>query len=199
MWKISARVAAAAAATAIGVLAALGSFPTPAAAHEELVSSTAEADEVLTTAPTEVSLTFSAVLNPSATELAVVDSATRSVLDGSPRIDDATVRQDLKPGLPSGEYRVSYRLISTDGHPVSGTWSFTVQTDVAAPSAAGSSPQPSAVDALPEAPEVASREAAASGGVSRWWIVGGAAVIALCVAVGSVLVWRRRSRTQTGE
>ncbi len=175
----------------------LSGFAAPAAAHDKLLNSTPGADEVLTSAPTEVSLTFSAPLNPDATQLAVVDSETRSVVNGSPRIDGATVRQALKPGLPDGEYRVSYRVRSSDEHWVDGTRSFTVRA-AASPSESATPPKPPA-GTQDESPEAESRESSDSDGISPWWIGAGAVVIVLCVAAGSVLVWRRRSGIQTRE
>ncbi|MGH3545374.1 MAG: copper resistance CopC family protein [Mycobacteriales bacterium] len=167
----------------------------PAVAHNELVSSTPAAGALLTSAPTQVSLTFSDELDPASTQLAVVDSGTRSVLDGVPRIDGPTVTQALKADLLGGEYRVSYRVLSQDGHSVSGTQSFTVRTAAASPSATPASSSAPTADASHETSEAVSQGNSEEGGSWGWWIVGGAVVVALCVAAGSVLVWRRRSAT----
>ncbi len=199
MSEVCARVAVAATAIAVGVLTTLSCFAAPAAAHNELISSTPAADAVLTTAPTEVSLTFSAALNPAATQLAVVDSRARSVVDGSPRIDGVTVRQALTPNLSNGEYRLSYRVVSQDGHTVSDTQSFTVQAAAASPSTAETPAKSRTAHAHQhETSEAASRERADSGGISGWWIVGGGVAV-LGVVAGTVLVWRRRTGTQTGQ
>jgi hypothetical protein len=44
---------------------------------------------------------------------------------GKPRVDAATVRQPLATG-PAGDYTVAYRVVSEDGHPVTGELTFTV-------------------------------------------------------------------------
>ena len=44
---------------------------------------------------------------------------------GGPIVGGARISTKLKSGLPSGKYLVSYRIVSEDGHPVSGSYSFT--------------------------------------------------------------------------
>ena len=44
---------------------------------------------------------------------------------GGPIVGGARISTKLKAGLPSGKYLVSYRIVSEDGHPVAGSYSFT--------------------------------------------------------------------------
>ena len=44
---------------------------------------------------------------------------------GGPIVGVDRISTKLKSGLPSGKYLVSYRIVSEDGHPVAGSYSFT--------------------------------------------------------------------------
>ena len=68
---------------------------------------------------------------------------------GEPRLVDNTVTQALQPGSPAGRYVVEWRVTSADGHPISGTFSFTA----AAPGTGEPVPVPEpAMPAAPAAP-----------------------------------------------
>ncbi|WP_040711853.1 copper resistance CopC family protein, partial [Nocardia takedensis] len=36
-------------------------------------------------------------------------------------VDGPTVRATLRPGLPAGQFTVGYRVVSADGHPITGS------------------------------------------------------------------------------
>ena len=57
----------------------------------------------------------------------VTKSDGASVVSGKSAVADNTVTTPVKTG-PSGDYTVAYRVVSADGHPVSGRLSFTVGT-----------------------------------------------------------------------
>ena len=104
--------------------------------------------------------------------------------------------QALASDLPAGEHRVTYRVVSTDGHPVSGTMTFTT---TAAPSpspepTASVTPTPSATaSAAPTPAETppSTEPASERRRRARPWVVGGLAVVAALVAL--VLGLARRS------
>ncbi|HZI97105.1 MAG TPA: copper resistance CopC family protein, partial [Actinomycetales bacterium] len=113
-----------------------------ASAHTELVSTAPADGGQLTTAPTDVTLTFS---QPVGTELARVEvtgPAGDALQDGDPQVDGATVAQSLMPLDDGGAYTVTWRVVAADGHPISGTFSFTFTGDTDDP--------PSASAALPD-------------------------------------------------
>ncbi|WP_246256111.1 copper resistance CopC family protein, partial [Pseudarthrobacter oxydans] len=107
----------------------------PALAHDALSSTAPARDSVLTTAPETVSLTLtqpptdSASLNLSV--ITVTDGAGATVSDGSVSVEGPTLSTKTAPGSP-GTYTVQWRAVSSDGHPIEGTYTFTVQTPATA-------------------------------------------------------------------
>jgi methionine-rich copper-binding protein CopC len=115
----------------LGVLAVLATgvllSANPAAAHTSLVGSTPEDGAVLAEAPDEIVLEFDEAVQPGFSQVAVLDAEETHYEDGDPESDGATVTQAVSE-LPAGDYRVSYRIGSVDGHPVTGVIAFTVET-----------------------------------------------------------------------
>jgi methionine-rich copper-binding protein CopC len=101
-----------------------GLTATPAAAHASLVSSSPPDGAALTTAPTKIELVFSEdVGEPSIIAVAGPDGV--QVVDGPTQIRKASAVQPLKAVTAAGLYKVAYRVVSADGHPVSGQLTFT--------------------------------------------------------------------------
>ncbi|MEU4753407.1 copper resistance CopC family protein, partial [Micromonospora tulbaghiae] len=126
------------------VLTALLLVPaTPAAAHNSLQEATPARDARLTAAPTQVTLRFLQRLNPSFTTITVSDAGQRTVPTSAPAVDGATGTVTIDEPLGNGTYTVAYRVVSRDGHPVQGSYRFTVADPAApAPSAPASSAAP---------------------------------------------------------
>jgi methionine-rich copper-binding protein CopC len=127
------------------VLSALVLLPllaaSPAQAHDALVSTSPADGSRVATPPDEVVLTFNQPALAVGTQL-VVSGPDGPVQQGKPRLVDATVRQTIATGSPAGRYTVTWRVTSADGHPVSGTFSFTATaagSGVPSPSAAATS------------------------------------------------------------
>lgn len=110
---------------ALGVLSSVV-LASAARAHAELVAASPASGSVVHAPPTRVVLTFSEPVSTSFATVSVTDGAGRSVDEGRATVDGAMVTQALTPGLPSGGYAVSYRIVSDDGHPVSDTYAFTL-------------------------------------------------------------------------
>lgn len=105
----------------------------PAQAHADFVSSNPSDGSVVQSFPSEISLTFNeelltlddesvntiSLFGPDGIEI-LLSSA---VATGANLV--ATVAGDAA-ALPTGKYRVSYRVVSADGHPVKGEISFEV-------------------------------------------------------------------------
>lgn len=129
-----------------------------ASAHDELVSSTPGTNQRISTAPPSVALRFSAPLLKIGHEIRVVDAGSKNWVQGESVLARETLTQPLAGDLPPGEYQVRWRVVSSDGHPVNGSYSFLVGVDaqpgsVPAPGAGTSAPlatMDSAAQPLPE-------------------------------------------------
>lgn len=98
----------------------------PAAAHAELESTSPAAGAVLAEAPTDVTLTFSEPVEVSLGAVRVYDSDADRVDEGGTHHDGgASVVQPLGD-LADGSYVVTYRVVSADGHPIHGAFTFQV-------------------------------------------------------------------------
>ncbi|KDA06347.1 hypothetical protein DC31_10965 [Microbacterium sp. CH12i] len=192
------------AATLLAAFLLLFAWPQPAAAHDALASSDPAADSTVETLPEQLTLTFSAALigGDGGTAVVVEDAAGNSVTDGAPELDGAMVIQPLKAEAAAGEYHVLWQVVSSDGHPTSGEFTFNVSTGTAAATHtptpdATPAPAPSATEsALPVAPlgtdEPTDTTPDSSFLDALPWIIGG-----LIVAAGGgalIAVMTRRGR-----
>ncbi len=183
-----------------------------APAHSAVRSVVPADGAVLSTGPSELVLTFDEKINPDFAQLALTRGETTIPLTAT-TVTGAVLRATLAPPGP-GAYRIAYRVVSADGHPVSGESHFTVQgAPTTAPTAAStaaatasassaapvasSSPPPAAtaVSAVP-APSASAGGAAPAdnAGAAMPWLVGGGVLIALAAVVG---LWER-SRSRRG-
>ncbi|MEU8372641.1 copper resistance CopC family protein [Micromonospora sp. NPDC048894] len=176
------RLAAALLAAALALLVAA----TPAWAHNSLTSASPAREATLSRAPTEITLEFLARLDPAFTTIVLTDGTKRRVPTGDPVVDGTKSTVQVTDTLPNGTYTVAYRVVSADGHPVQGSYPFTV-ADPAAPTVA-----PSTASAPPAAATAAAPAGDDDGGRGTVLGVAGGAVAALAVAAGA-LRWRRRS------
>lgn len=99
----------------------------PAWAHDELIGASPAVNGNVDALPNEITMTFSGVLidQPGATQVVVTDAAGTSLTDGDPKLDGTRLMQPVA-GTPSGPVTVIWRVVSSDGHPVSGQYTFTV-------------------------------------------------------------------------
>lgn len=105
----------------------------PASAHDSVESTSPAAGATVPTAPETVSLTLSERPLALGTQIKVNDAAGTNWADGAVQIVDNVASQKLKAGAPAGPYTVQWRVASSDGHPIEGTFGFTAAG--AAPSA----------------------------------------------------------------
>ncbi|WP_242908206.1 copper resistance CopC family protein [Actinomadura terrae] len=163
----------AAAVAAAGLVTALGTAP--AAAHTTLKSAT-PAPNSTGAAPSKIVLTYAdPVMVP---QIVLTDGAGKRHAAGKAEAVDNTVTVPVTESLPGGRYTVGWRVVATDGHPVTGTYRFTVQ------GAGGTGSGGAVASAEPEKDD--------SGGSSGWlWIGLGALLVALA---GGGIAWARRAK-----
>jgi copper transport protein len=97
----------------------------PASAHATLVSSDPAEGEVLAEAPDVVTFTFDEPVVLSEGSVQVFDAAGDAV-ESSAGARDEVVTAELPDGLDDGTYVVTWRVVSTDGHPITGSLTFSV-------------------------------------------------------------------------
>ncbi|AAU91607.1 copper resistance CopC family protein [Methylococcus capsulatus] len=98
-------------------------------AHAILVKAIPDRDATITDAPEEILLTFNEGVGNDFLALAVVDGEGKRVDNHDARLD-FTDRSKLRTSvsrLTPGRYMVRYRVLSADGHVVSGKYFFQVQ------------------------------------------------------------------------
>src|SRR5690606_22317236 len=95
-------------------------------AHASLVRSDPVDGAVLDAAPSRLVLTFNEPVSPLVLRL-VGDGGTTTDLEPS-AMDDTAVVIDTLPGLDDGGYLLSWRVVSSDGHPIGGSVAFSVGT-----------------------------------------------------------------------
>lgn len=190
-------LAAVAAATMLPVLAA------PAAwAHSSLISSSPAADSVLATPPARIELVFNEQIRDFQPTIAIT-VGDQDPIEVTPVVDGATVTADLTgmawpsdagtgSGTGSVAWKVGYRVVSADGHPVSGLVPFSVGDGPAptAGSAVTSTAPAEAADTGGSAP--ASADQGPSAGA---WVAVAVIAAAAVGAAGLLLLRRRRAAT----
>ena len=152
----------------------------PAQAHDALESSNPANGATVSTMPEKIELTFDHTPIAINSIVRVEDATGTDQADGPVSIVDNQVSQAVKPGAPQGKYKVVWRVVSSDGHPIEGTFTFTAGGPNSAPSAAPA--------------------AAADAGLPTQLVVAGVvgAVLVLGLVVAGILI-RRRLRTPEGE
>jgi methionine-rich copper-binding protein CopC len=158
----------------------------PASAHDALTGTNPEEGQAVKVVPGAIELTFSSMPLAIGTTVILEDAGGRDWAAGEVKIVDNMVSQPVSPGTPAGEYTVIWRVVSSDGHPIEGTFGFTAKSgDAGVSSSPTAGPQPAAD--LSEGPE-ASKPAAFPLGP----VLGSAAGL-LVLAVITVVAVRRRS------
>ena len=177
----------------LGLLAALGlgavlavSAPLAASAHDALTSSTPAADSTVDTADA-VGLTFSeAVLSLGQDQHSTAVQVTRGdryYETACPTIDGRDVSTPVALG-PAGDYRVVWQVVSADGHPTSGSYTFRYAPAAGTAAAAGS--------AKPACGSAAAAPADVSGDGFLLAAAGCVVVLAAAGVLAAVVLGRRR-------
>ena len=109
---------------ALATLLLVVGFATGASAHAALVAVEPASGSMLAIAPKVVELRFNEAVTPGA--ILLIDGAGRARDDARVTASGETISVAMPPDLPQGTAVVSYRVISEDGHPVSGSVIFSI-------------------------------------------------------------------------
>jgi methionine-rich copper-binding protein CopC len=172
-----------------------GLSPSGALAHAELDRSSPASDAVIPAAPKRVEIWFTQELfRREGANTIVVEGPSGRVDDGNVELDDADrthLGVGLSPGLPAGEYRVSWTSLSAiDGDAAEGAFVFSVD-----PAALTSTPASVAETSDTAGTEPAGQQARGSGsvgggGVPLWVLItivalGGSAALSVWAVASS--------------
>lgn len=174
----------------------------PAAAHTELKSSTPKDGATVEKAPSHVELVFTESINRQFVTIVVTGPGGQKVAKGKPGTKGPVVTQPLTADLPNGRYAIAFRVVSSDGHPVSGELHFTLKAPAPVPSATPTTASPAAgpssagaatpAGAAPSSPAAGTSAAASSSSGGGWTAALVAAVLVVAIAAGTLVVRRRR-------
>jgi methionine-rich copper-binding protein CopC len=189
---------------AIALIAAVLAGPAvPALAHNTVIGESPKAGSTVTMQPESVAIeTSDALLDAEgATVMDVLGPDGRHYATSCPSVDGAIASVPAELG-PAGDYTVEWRVVSADGHPITGEFAFTWTpadgesladgADAAACAASVESDAPG--DAVSEEDE-GDADAAASGGLGDLlWVVGGGLAVVVA-GIAAFLLTRRRPAT----
>jgi methionine-rich copper-binding protein CopC len=175
-------------------------FAGPAAAHDAAESSSPAQGASVPTPPDDVSVTLNNNPLGIGASISVKDASGGEWAEGPVEIVDNVASQKLRAGAPAGEYTVSWRVVSSDSHPIEGSFSFTAAGAAAGTAqATGQATGPTAAATVPgmgtaEPGATAEPSVSADAGEPFQWSI----VIFAAVAVGllvtlAILAKRRLS------
>jgi methionine-rich copper-binding protein CopC len=149
----------------------------PAAAHNVLTGSDPTDGATLKSAPTSVTLTFDQTVQNFEPVLTVTGPNGNQFQTGAPEVKDNTIATAVQGAGPAGLYTIAYRIVSADGHPVTGSVSYTL--DPAAAGTATGTPAPAGTATVD------------SGSGLSWWLWVGIGLAALIVIAALLIILRR--------
>jgi len=169
-------------AVVLAAAALLVGAATAAQAHNNVVGTSPADGTTAKVVPAQVVLTFNEPALAVGTEIIVTGPAGQ-VQTGAAVLVNNTVTEHLQPGSPAGQYTVVWRVTSSDGHPVSGRFSFSA----ASPSPGQRATATTATNSPTSTPASVSGQSPA-----LWWVAAGGVVVLLLLVT---LIRTRKPRT----
>lgn len=203
-------MAAACLALVCSVLACSVLFASPSWAHAKEVASDPANKSQVSAVPATVSLMFNEEMIQLGSQIRVTGPA-GVVNAGKAVVDGRVATQRLSTTAPAGKYTVRWKVTSADGHPVSGSFTFTARAAAGAPPVS-----PSPAEAVSPTPEPAvtatavtptavtssvtltqddTAESSGLSGAGIATIAGIGAAILVVLGAGAAVVRSRRSRS----
>ncbi|MGH3586889.1 MAG: copper resistance CopC family protein [Pseudonocardia sp.] len=180
----------------------------PASAHDRLVSSDPADGARLDEPPSTITLVFSAEVLEAGAQVAVTtpDGTVPAQVSVDGDEATATLPDDLPGDLPGGDWTVTWRVVSSDGHPIEGELEYTVAGTSPSPTSSPTSSPPPTPSSAPADPSPggahehgtgtpgAELDAAGEAGWTTAWLfpVGVLAVVGVAAAV---MLARRRDQS----
>jgi len=156
--------------------------PTYAFAHEEIVQTFPAVDSKVIAAPVEVSIEFDGKLqiigSANINLITVTDNKGQIISSPTSAVEGTKISTRLQLTDITGLVSVHYRIVSEDGHPVEGDYSFTVGETPLVMSAGNQ-----------EGDEAATRSGEGSSGLSLAGVL-----MAATLAVSALIVFKKRAK-----
>lgn len=190
----------------MAVLALLGGFASAAVAHDEATGTTPEDGATLETVPETITIEFSNAPIALGAVVTIKDAEGVDHAVGEVEVDGNAAVQAMDPNAPAGTYTVAWRVVSSDSHPIEGTFEFAVQREAPDSSQApeedatsepateespttkpAPTPQESATADAPDSEE------SAGAGTPAFFGVVLVVILVVLAGVAGVLLWRRRT------
>lgn len=165
----------------LGFFILLGA-PGLASAHSALIGTIPVDGETVSTAPAAITLQFNEEPLDGMVDIAVTDSTGAIVATNTAAVTGTEVALPWPGTIGAGDYTVAYRVVSADGHPITGTITFTYTGEPTNPNETATVDESTGAQVVTEVTE--------SEGGSGLPIVIGIAVIAV-IGIGGLLIWRR--------
>ena len=110
-------------------------WPITASAHTSLITQQPLGNSVIQELPPEISLTFdeSLIVIGSANKITVLDPSGQEISTGETKVLNNVVSRSMTSSEMPGQYSVTYRVVSEDGHVVSATYQFTLKSKESTP------------------------------------------------------------------
>lgn len=177
------------------LFAGVAAFQAPAQAHADLVSSNPTDGATLVSPPRQLTLEFSEAINPDMAKALLTVTGSGGVETPVSRgaRDTMVVMPMPDQGREAGRWRLDYRVVSVDGHPITGSLNFIVSPQAPA---AQTSPSNRSPGSLGETSSASQLEVAADGedASDQGWGFTAPAVIVLLVLILFGVVWNGRRK-----
>ncbi|MGP9580919.1 copper resistance CopC family protein [Brachybacterium sp. AOP42-C2-15] len=193
------------------LFAVLLAMPAPAQAHDTLLSSDPEDGATLEASPEALTFTFSADVLEVSPLVRISDESGTELAEIVPTVDGPIATATLEEPLPAGTHTIQWRVVSSDGHPIEGTQTLTIEQGPAASAApsdgGGAAEEPGAAasdaggaessdapvtDDAPQEQGASAQSSDDEGGLPMGALIGILAVIAVGASVAVYFIVRRR-------
>ncbi|HEX6472791.1 MAG TPA: copper resistance CopC family protein [Streptosporangiaceae bacterium] len=133
----------------LAALAALAALAGPAGAHTALKASSPKDGGTMDVAPSRLVMEFTEPILTVGYRVVVRGPDARAYQSGAAQIVDNTLTQPLNPLGPAGEYKVTFRVVAADGHPLTSGMRFTLTKPGPASGGAKAEARPAPLAAVP--------------------------------------------------
>lgn len=175
------------AAIAVTLTAFVGLTASPASAHSKLTSTSPTDGATLEAPPAAVSFTFDEPLLAGTEAISVNDDSGNVIATEPASPDGSTISMPWPAQAASGTFQVAYRVVSGDGHPVTGAITITI-------TGAGTASSGNAISTADNAIVADYEPVGQPRGIAVGLVVGTALAVLVLIVVAGVALARRRRR-----